>query len=111
MPALKVCIAIDDHGGISVGAEPPDGDQDDMAAGQDPGMTDLAQPPAAEAAESDYMKPAKSIDEALSIARDLLRNAGQVGAAVIGGEPGGPGAQSSADAAFAARRPPKPGVM
>lgn len=111
---ISVCIEIDDTGAITVGAEPPE-QEGAMPEGQDPaaatGMTDLSQPPAGddESAEKSYMQPAKSIDDALSIARGLLRQATQAGGATMGGEPGGAGAQSSADAAFASRRGGKAG--
>jgi hypothetical protein len=109
---ISVCIEIDEDGTITVGAEPPEGDEsesgadDGSDAGQSTGMTDLSQPPEGddEDAEKSYMRPAKSFDDARSIARDLLRNASQVGGATMGGEPGGAGAQSAADAAFKSRR-------
>lgn len=108
MAAVTVCIALDDQGHISVGTEPPDeGDQSPMLAG---GQTDLAQPNDESSEQSDF-QPAKSIDDALSIARDLLRNAAQVGGAVVGGEPGGAGAQDAANAAFASRRGGQMGGM
>jgi hypothetical protein len=112
---ISVCIEIDDTGAITVGAEPPEQEGAMPDAGQDPaaapGMTDLSQPPTAddESAEKSYMQPAKSIDDALSIARGLLRQATQAGGATMGGEPGGEGAQSSADAAFQSRRGGKAG--
>jgi hypothetical protein len=114
---ISVCIEIDDTGAITVGAEPPDADDGATpSAGADPtaatpGMTDLSQPPAAddESEEKSYMQPAKSIDDALSIARGLLRQATQAGGATMGGDPGGEGAQSSADAAFQSRRGGKAG--
>lgn len=64
---LAVVIEIDAQGQISVGAEPPD---------QPEGQQE--QPGDEEAAEQSYMQRAKSIDDALRIAGDLLRNAPQV---------------------------------
>jgi hypothetical protein len=107
MAEIKVCIEIDEDGTISVGAEPPEAGDDAEAAdaGQTPGMTDLAAPQGGEeGAEKSYMEPVKSIDEALSVARDLLRNAAQVGGATIGGDASDPAMQDSADAAFKSRR-------
>jgi len=112
---ISVCIEIDDTGAITVGAEPQEQEGAMPDVGQDPaatpGMTDLSQPPAAddESTEKSYMQPARSIDDALSIARGLLRQATQAGSATMGGDPGGEGAQTSADAAFKSRRGGKAG--
>jgi hypothetical protein len=109
MAEITVCIEIDEDGTISVGAEPSES-EDSSDDGSDPsqaqGMTDLSQPPEAgeEDAEKSYMKPVNSIEQALSVARDLLKNANQVSGATMGGDPGGPGAQDAANAAFQARR-------
>lgn len=93
---------------------PPDGSAPPPPAGQAPGMQDLAKPPAPgdeESAEDAYMKPARNLDDALAQARMLLRQAMPAdGGAVMGGEPGGMGAQSAADAAFASRRGAKGGM-
>ncbi len=101
MAAIKVCIEVGEDGAISVGAEPSE--SGDQGAAADPGMMDMAQPPAGEDAERSYMRPAGSIEQALSIARDLLRSASQVGGAITA-PPGGAEQQGSADAAFMANR-------
>jgi hypothetical protein len=105
MAEITVCIEIDEDGTISVGAEPSES-EDSSDPSQAQGMTDLSQPPEAgeEDAEKSYMKPVNSIEQALSVARDLLKNANQVSGATMGGDPGGPGAQDAANAAFQARR-------
>lgn len=125
MAEITVCIEFDDATGqYSVGMEPPEAPDAAMSpdgsappapppAGQAPGMQDLAKPPAPgdeEAGEAAYMKPARNLDDALAQARMLLRQAMPVGGAVMGGEPGGMGAQSAADAAFASRRGAKGGM-
>ena len=51
--------------------------------------------PGEETAEKDYMRPVGSIAEALSVAKDLLQNAGQVGPALE---------QGAADQAFKVAR-------
>lgn len=112
--AITVCIEVDDDGAISVGTEPeaPEAMAGEGAAppvGATPGMTDLAQPPVDDESNEPGMQPAKSIDDALAIARGLLRQATQAGGATMGGDPGGEGAQSSADAAFKSRRGGKAG--
>lgn len=99
---ITVCIEIDADGTISVGAKPPEGDDGADSAGQgDPGMTDLSEAPDDdESEEASYMRPVKSIDQALAVARDLLQNAGQVGPAME---------QGAADTAFQSRRGGKGG--
>lgn len=96
--AITVCISIDDAGAISVGEEPQDGAMD-AQSGQS-GMTDLAEPPDAAASG---MQPARSIDDALAMARDMLRTATQQGGAIVA-TPGGADQQDAAGAAFAANR-------
>lgn len=123
MAEITVCISLDDQTGqYSVGMEPPEPPDSPMPpdgsappapspAGQASGMQDLAKPPAPGGDDDDsYMQPAKSLDDALAQARMLLRQAAPAGGAVMGGEPGGEGAQSAADAAFASRRGAKGGM-
>lgn len=121
MAEITVCIEFDDATGqYSVGMEPPeppeapmppDGSAPPPPAGQAPGMQDLAKPPVPGGDDDSYMQPAKSLDDALAQARMLLRQAMPAdGGAVMGGEPGGMGAQSAADAAFASRRGTKGGM-
>ncbi|MFZ6723323.1 hypothetical protein [Undibacterium sp. Ji49W] len=102
---VSVCIAIDEDGNISVGT------QDSAATTSSPAMgmgTDAASADN-DADDTSGMQPADNIDQALAVARELLRRAAQVGAATIGGEPGGEGAQDAADAAFKSRRGDKAG--
>ncbi|MBC3919174.1 hypothetical protein H8L32_16905 [Undibacterium sp. CY18W] len=107
---VSVCIEIDEDGNISVGTQ-DSASVDSSLSSSSPAMgmgTD------ASSAENDTdgtsgMQPADSIDQALAVARELLRNAAQAGAATIGGEPGGEGAQDAADAAFKSRRGDKAG--
>ena len=74
MAAIKVCIEIDEKGQVTVGAEPEEqAEPQETAVAESQGMADAGQ---------DYMRPVKSVDEALQVARDLLANAGQVGAAM-----------------------------
>lgn len=62
MAEKKVCIEVDDNGQILVGLEPAEMEQ--MQGGMQQGGE--------EQSEQSYMKPVKSIDDALSVARDLL---------------------------------------
>lgn len=101
MAEITVCIEIDDQGQISVGMEPQES-EDAGAQGSAPSqqggqMTNLADIPAGdeEDAEKSYMQPAKSIDQALSMARDMLMQASGQGPEVE---------QGAADDAFKARR-------
>lgn len=63
-------IRCDDQGQYSVGVEPEDQEQ----AGQEPGQAQEPQG-ATEGAgdQEDYLKPVKSLDDALSVARDLFQ--------------------------------------
>jgi hypothetical protein len=54
-----VCIEMADDGSITVGLEPEEGD------GQEGSAADESQ-------DKSWMSPAKSLDEALSVAKDLL---------------------------------------
>jgi hypothetical protein len=105
MPEITVCIEMDtDTGQISVGMEPEEQEQQSPSqaspSSQMMGMTDLSKAGGEEETEKSYMKPVKSIDEALSVAADLLKNAGQVQASAAQG----PDQQSAADAAFKTQR-------
>jgi hypothetical protein len=62
-----VCIEMEDDGSISVGLEPTD-----MAEGGQGGGGGAEGSQGQEDAESSYMKPAKSLDDALQVAKDLL---------------------------------------
>lgn len=87
MSEVTVCIELDkDTGQFQVGIEPADEEQGgDGADGAKPGVEALmgaqAQPGQApdaggeEAAEKSYLKPVKSLEEALQVARDLLQGA------------------------------------
>ena len=96
MPAeTTVQIEIDEKGQISVGMVPPEAEAGDEGAGEQQGAPAAAQPAQAggaqsqmaalmaggqgqgaaqgeEGAEADYMKPVRSIDEALAVAKQLL---------------------------------------
>lgn len=74
--SLTVCIEIDDDGQITVGTEPDEAEQGGQQSGGMPG----AQPMQGQGEESEdaNMRSVKSIDEALQVAGDLLRNAPQV---------------------------------
>lgn len=114
MAEITVCIEIDENGQITVGAEPTEDEamgEDSASSADGSGEIDLADPQSAgssgesseEDAEKSYMQPVKSIEQALSVARDLLKNAAQVGGAVSA-PPGGAEQQSAANAAFTANR-------
>ncbi|MFZ6757987.1 hypothetical protein ACO0K9_12330 [Undibacterium sp. Ji50W] len=111
---ISVCIAIDEDGNISVGtqdsasgASSAPSASSAMGMGADASAADDAGD--AGAGDASGMQPADNIDQALAVARELLRKAAQVGAATIGGDPGGEGAQDAADAAFKSRRGDKAG--
>ena len=100
MAEIKVCIEVDEAGTILVGAEPPEGGEPMGAELGPDGTTNMADmagtdemAPGEEETEQSYMQEVGSIEEALSVARDLLKNAGQVGPALE---------QQAADSAFKA---------
>lgn len=66
-------IEMEDDGTFSVGSPPPETEEAGEAEGspQDAGE-DTEGSPAEESEEKAYMKPAKTIDEALDMARQLL---------------------------------------
>lgn len=97
---ITVCIEVDADGSISVGQQPPEGGEDDASSPD--GMQDLSQPGSD---DESYMRPVKSIDEALRMARMMLQQAMPQGAVM--GKPGAPGEQDAANNAFASRRGPK----
>jgi len=75
MANITVCIKCDDKGQYSVGAMP--------AEAQAP-VEGAPAAPEDEAAEQQALQPVKSLDEALQVAGDLLKNAGQVNEAAQG---------------------------
>lgn len=83
MAEVTVQIELDtDTGKIMVGMVPPEAEAaEGQAPGKQPAEAQAAQlmgEGGEESAEASYMKPVRSIDEALSIAKDML--AGQSGA-------------------------------
>jgi hypothetical protein len=76
MPKITVEIELAEDGTVTVGAEPPDAQGEGTPTGQgdQPGADDKA-----------YMQPAKSVEDALMIAKDLLTNPQAQQAAQQGG--------------------------
>ncbi|MFZ6769912.1 hypothetical protein ACO0LM_22895 [Undibacterium sp. Di26W] len=106
---ISVCIAIDEDGNISVGTQDSASGASSVPSASSAMGMEADASAADDAGDASGMQPADNIDQALAVARELLRNAAQVGAATIGGEPGGEGAQDAADAAFKSRRGDKAG--
>jgi len=77
MANITVCIKCDDEGNYSVGAMPAEAQAPVEGAPAAAAAED-------EAAEQQALQPVKSLEEALQVAGDLLKNAGQVNEASQG---------------------------